>query len=365
MQSKIIYRSILLFSLLFISQFTKAQEPLNVCLAGLNHDHVTVAFDAYRKGRINIIGIAEPNIKLCNRVKQQYHLPDSIFFADMKTMLKHLRPDVVMCYNTTGNHLPVVRVCAPLGIAVIVEKPLALNYMQAAEINKLAEKYHTHVFTNYWTNWYASDRAIYKMVKKDSAIGPMQKLVFHDGHQGPKEIGVTPEFLQWLTDPAQNGGGAIMDFGCYGINQVTWMMDNQLPVAVTAIIRHIKPTVYPKVDDDATIIIEYPTVTAIIEASWNFPFTMLDMEVYGKDGYLQAVDDNHIREKKGSTSFTFVPNSFDTPYADNISYIKAVLKKGFQPSADQASLKNNLIVMKILDAARLSAKEGKRIMLKN
>jgi predicted dehydrogenase len=350
--------------LFFVSLTVKGQERLNVCLAGLSHDHVSVALDANQAGRIHIIGIVEPDHQLRNRIQQQYQLPDTLFFADLTSMLKQHKPDVVMVYCATSRHLSVVQACAPLGIAVIVEKPLALNYQEAAQINQLAEKYHTQVFTNYWTNWYPSDRTIYNKVKRENSLGPLTKLVFHDGHQGPKELGVSQEFLRWLTDPQQNGGGAIMDFGCYGANQLTWMMDNALPLAVTAITRHLKPSVYPFVDDDATIIIEYPQVTAILESSWNFPFTLLDMEVYGKNGYLQAVDESHIRAKMGNLNYTeVVPTPNEPAYQNNISYLVSVLKLGFHPPADQASLKNNLIVMQILDAAKLSAREGKRITL--
>ena len=52
----------------------------------------------------------------------------------------------------------------------------------------------------------------------------------HDGHQGPKEIGVPPEFLNWLTDPAQNGAGALYDFGCYGVDLMTWLMHGETPL---------------------------------------------------------------------------------------------------------------------------------------
>ena len=78
------------------------------------------------------------------------------------------------------------------------------------------------------------------------------------GHQGPKEIGCSADFLNWLTDPVKNGGGAVVDFGCYGANLMTGLMNGKAPVSVTAVLRHIKPDVYPKVDDDATILLEYP-----------------------------------------------------------------------------------------------------------
>ena len=104
------------------------------------------------------------------------------------------------------------------------------------------------------------------------SIGPIKKMVVHDGHQGPKEIGCSKEFLAWLTDPVLNGAGALNDFGCYGADLMTWLMHGQKPIAVTAITHHYKPGVYPKVDDDATILVEYPKATGQIEASWNWPF---------------------------------------------------------------------------------------------
>ena len=109
-------------------------------------------------------------------------------------------------------------------------------------------------------------------------------MVAMDGHSGPKEINVQPEFLDWLTDPVQNGAGALFDFGCYGANLMTWLMDNQRPIAVTAVTQHFQPDVYPRVDDEATILVEYPKAQGIIQASWNWPFNRKDLEVYGDHG---------------------------------------------------------------------------------
>ena len=70
--------------------------------------------------------------------------------------------------------------------------------------------------------------------------------------------------MSWLTDPEKNGGGAVVDFGCYGANLMTWLQNGRKPIAVTAVTRNFKPDVYPKVDDDATIILEYEHATGVI-----------------------------------------------------------------------------------------------------
>jgi predicted dehydrogenase len=336
--------------------------PLKVALAGLSHDHVYLLMQHYKKGEVNIVGIAESDTILVNKFKKNYHLEDSIFYKDLPTLLKHKKPEVVMAFDPNSAHLSVVKVCAPLHVDVMVEKPLATTVGDAVQIVSLAEKYHIQVLTDYETSWYASNLNVYQQVKADQ-IGGIRKMVAHDGHQGPKEIGCSPEFLRWLTDPQTNGAGALFDFGCYGANLMTWLMDGKAPSAVYATTRHIKPDVYPKVEDDATIVLDYPKATGIIEASWNWPFNIKDLEVFGKTGYLQAVDPSTIRERKGKDPAFNIKKleAPGTPYQNYVAYVTAVLRGQLNPGNDLSSLQNNLIVVKILSAARQSAKEGRKI----
>jgi len=348
---------------LLLSLFTIASaQKLKVCVAGLNHDHIYNILNAYKNGQVDIIGIAEPNQELLKKYGKQFNLPDAVFYTDLKTMLKGKKPDAVLGYNAVANHVDIVEVCAPLGLPVMVEKPLAATLDQAKRIEELANKYHIKVLTNYETTWYPSYNDVYHSVNNDS-IGPIKKMVFHDGHQGPKEIGCSKEFLAWLTDPVLNGAGALNDFGCYGADLVTWFMHGQQPIAVTAIARHYKPEVYPKVEDDATILVEYPGATAQIEGSWNWPFSIKDMEVFGDHGYYHAFNGTEIssrmrENKKGAKTVTSLP----APINDPLVYLAANLK-GEIKEDDQSSLKYNMIAMRILDAAKRSIKEGKRIVL--
>lgn len=338
-------------------------QVLRVVIAGLNHDHVHGILNQYNKGLVNIVGIAEPNKQLQQKYSKLYHLPDSLFFDELKQVLITKKPEAVLAFNAVGKHLEIVETCASLGIAVMVEKPLAATLAQAKQIEMLANKFHIRVLTNFETTWYASYQDVYNTVSKDS-IGPIKKMVAHDGHQGPKEIGCSVEFLNWLTDPALNGAGALNDFGCYGADLMTWLMHGVKPVAVTAITRHYKPGVYPKVDDDATIILEYPTATGLIEASWNWPFSIKDLEVFGEKGYLHALDNqNIISRMRENIKGTKKAEPLVAPVNDPIIYLTAVLQNKIAGTDDQSSLKYNMIVMEILDAAKRSAATGKKILL--
>jgi len=315
----------------------------------------------YKNGEAIIVGIAESDARLVQRYKKNFQLPDSLFYENVSSMLDHVKPDAVLAYNAIADHLSVVEACAPKMISVMVEKPLATTVVQANRIQALAKQYHIQVLTNYETTWYPSNQRVYEIVNQQQEIGGIRKMIVHMGHQGPKEIGCSPEFLNWLTDPEKNGGGALMDFGCYGANLMTWLMKGKAPVSVTAITHHIKPDIYPKVDDDATILLEYPDATGIIEASWNWPFGIKDLEVFGEKAYLHAINNNTLEERNNSKMNSVSLNSI--PYPDNLSYLAAVLRGRVQPDNDLSSLENNLLVVRILEAARKSAAEGKKITL--
>jgi len=186
-----------------------------------------------------------------------------------------------------------------------------------------------------------------------------------DGHQGPQEIGVGPEFFAWLTDPVKNGAGALFDFGCYGANLMTWMMDNQPPLAVTALVQTIKPRIYAHVDDQASVLLDYPKAQGIIEASWNWPFNRKDFEVYGETGYAVATGGDALRVRlPGGQEESRKLGALPPDERDSISYLTAVVR-GRRPASGLSSLENNLIVIEILDAARESARTGKTILLKD
>lgn len=350
----------------FLSINLSAQTKLNVAVAGLDHDHVNQIMNSFEKNEVNIIGIAETNKDLVERFKKRFKLPDNIFYTDVKAMLTAKKPDVVLAYNAIADHLSVVEAAAPLGISVMVEKPLAVSVKHAERMAQLARQHKIHLLTNYETTWYSSNQEAYTRVKTDKSIGEIRKIVAHDGHEGPKEIGVSKEFLSWLTDPIQNGGGAIIDFGCYGANLMTWLMNGEAPISVTAVTKQIKKDVYPNVDDDATILLEYPTATGIIEGSWNWPFSIKDLEIFGQTGYIQAVNPNTLRVKKrGDKDYqTVAAKPLEVAYRDHLNYLSRVLKNEINPANDLSSLENNLIVVKILEAAKQSAKEGKKVFLK-
>jgi predicted dehydrogenase len=339
--------------------------PLRVAMAGLEHGHADGFFTRTKDRRdIQVVGIAEPDRKIFDSYAAKFALDPSLYHADLDELLTAARPQAVLIFTNTHDHRRAVEICAKHSVPVMMEKPLAVSNEDARAIERAARTAKITVLVNYETTWYRSNHAAYDLVHQN-AIGEIRKVVVHDGHQGPAKINVQPEFLAWLNDPKLGGDGALFDFGCYGADLMTWLMDGRAPDTVTGVTQHFQPSVYPRVDDEATIILTYPKAQAILQASWNWPFDRKDMEVYGETGYAITVkrDDLRLRLPKKETEELVPSKPVPAPLDDSISYLRAVVLEGLKPEGP-SSLETNLIVTEILDAARQSAISGKTIHLK-
>ena len=344
----------------------RAQEkpPLRLVIAGLVHGHVS-GFLRAAQGRtdVEIVGMFDPDASLLRSYGDKFNIAQSARSTELAGLIDRVRPDAIAAFTNTLDHPGVVEVAARRRIHVMMEKPLAVSNADAQRIRQAAEAGGIQVLVNYETTWYPSHGAMWTVLKERKAAGEIRKMVAMDGHNGPKAINVQPEFLDWLSDPRRNGGGALFDFGCYGANLMTWMMDNQRPLAVTAITQQFQPSVYPRVDDEATILLEYPKALGIIEASWNWPFSRKDFEVYGEDGLAIATGGAGLRvalPKEPEHAVTPDPRAPDE--RDSISHLIAVVRGSRKPNA-LSSLENNVVATEILVAARESALKRSRITL--
>jgi glucose-fructose oxidoreductase len=352
-----------LFLALFAASIATAQ-PFKIAVIGLNHGHVSGFFRAaLKRDDIEIVGIAEPDHALFDKYATLHHLKPELYFSSAEEMLAKTKPEAVVGYTDTFAHLHAVEVCAKAHVDFMMEKPLAVSYHDALKMAEAARAGKIHVLVNYETTWYASNTFARDLVEKGD-LGEIRKVVVHDGHQGPREIGVPPEFFKWLSDPKLNGAGALFDFGCYGADLMTWLMHGERPSTVTAVTQQIKPDIYPHVDDEANVILTYPHAVAILQPSWNWPFAIKDMQIYGRTGQMSTVKgDRAIVHRKGQDAAEQEAPKLAAPYDDSLHYFAAVVRGQVDDHGSLSSLETNLIVTEILDAARQSAHMGKTVTL--
>lgn len=352
------------------STSTNATVPVDrsvrVAIVGLVHDHALGIFDALTKNHnVALVGIAEQDKGLVARYSERFALASTLFYPDEASMIEATHPDAVLVYTSILDHRKAIEKAAQHHVpAVMVEKPLATTMEDALAIRRISHREHMQVLVNYETTWYASNSEALREID-NGTLGTIRRVVVHDGHEGPQEIGVSKTFLSWLTDPKQAGAGAMFDFGCYGADLMTRIMHGETPISVTAVAMTDKPERYPNVDDDATIIVRYKNAQAVLQPSWTWSFARKDMEVYGTNGYLITEAADRVRARyKGQTA----EQEHEAPplvanQQGSLDYLAAVLHGEIDAKEDLSSLSTNMIVMQILTAARESSRTGRTISI--
>ena len=355
-----------------------AAEPYKIAVVSMLHAHIWLHLGTMlQSDQVKLVGVSETLPDLIARATREDVIPQtqnvtrpgvpqSLIFADWKKMIDQTKPDIVWAFTPTNGHVDVVRYCAPRGINVIMEKPLAATYQEALEMQALAKKHHTLVMTNYGSTWQASQYAA-KAAVDSGAVGTIFRLHGVQGHNGPGDP-KTSSFAAWLADPVQNGGGVLMDFGCY---LVLWSLGLKgMPVSVYATAQHMKPDMFPKVEDNALIVLNYKDGVAVLEPTWDMPPAQrVGNEIYGMKG---SIVGNTLRKAGGSGSggggrgvqagdaLTVTP--LPPERSEPIAYMVDRMRNKQQLDGP-SSLDLNVQVQEVLEAAKRSVESGRAVPL--
>lgn len=341
-----------------------SEAKVRLAIVGLDHDHVWgLLKDIAKEPQAELVAIADPHSNLVQKAKAQ--VPATVkFYSDYAKMLDEAKPEVVIVTTETDRHLEILRSCARRHINYSTEKPMATNARDAREMERLAREAGIKLMVNYWNAWVAPTHDLFHRVH-GGELGPVQKIIVQYGHQGPKEIGVSKEFAAWLYDPVKNGGGALMDFGCYGAEWALWLKGR--PTRVFATAEKLKTQQHNRVEDDATIILEYPDGVAILEPSWDWPYNMDRVQVFGPKGSLLATEHQLFLRPAGADDLPLEgkaaplrPVAHQT--SNPISYLVDCIRHN-KPIEDPLAAPLNVRVVEILDAARESIRTGRAVEL--
>jgi predicted dehydrogenase len=349
----------LLFSLLSLSLPVAAQQ-YKIAIVGLVHSHVWGHLGRMAKGdQAKLVGIAETVPELIAEAKKR-GAGDTPIFSDYKKMLAETKPDIVWAFVENNRHLEIVQACAPRKIHVIFEKPLASTYKDALAIQKLAAQHGIQVMTNYQMAWWPANYAAKAKVDAGE-IGKVYRLRGVVGHGGPGGAkGLNKWFFEWLTDPVKNGDGALMDFGCYNALWALWYKGR--PDSVYATVQHLRPEEFPKVEDNATLILNWKDGVGIFEGSWDLPRSFQDLEVFGRGGSVYMQNGKvELRKGRGESVTVDLP-TLEPENAEPIAHmVNAIRTK--KPLGGMVGLGINVGVVEIIEAAKLSVQSGKAVPL--
>lgn len=233
--------------------------PLRIGIAGLTHGHVGGLADAFRKHpAFEPVAVADKT-----RLLEGFEgYPKK--YVDWREMLEKEPLDALIVTSDNVESVEIAEAALKQGLHCLIEKPMAATAKDADGLLAAQKASGKTLFINWplaWSPWLYDFKA-----RLDAGeIGHPFHFRMRLGHQGPKEIGCGPEFVEWLYDEKRNGGGAIADFGSYGCVAARYLFG--MPDSVYAVRgNHTKD--YDVVDDHAIIILKYPKADAVLEGTW-------------------------------------------------------------------------------------------------
>ena len=338
-------------------------NKLRIGVLGMTHDHVWGNLKDLNASALGeLVAAADPNEELLNKAKTQYNCPT--VYDSYEDMLEEERLDAVYVFgdNLTGAELSIM--AAEAGLHVLIEKPMASTLDGAMRMLAAARTAGTSLMVNWPFAWLPQLQKAFEMVQAGE-IGQLFQTKYRSAHAGPKELGCTPYFYNWLYDAELNGAGALMDYCCYGAALARYLLGQ--PSRVNGIMGHCVKD-YITLDDNAVIVMQWPRSIAITEASWTQigHLTSYQALIYGSEGTLVV--------EPGANGKLLLANqahedgiAIDVPPApagmrNATDYFLTRISQGL-PIEGICSAEISRDAQEILEAGILSAQEGKAMSL--
>ena len=258
-------------------------HQLKVVVLGLTHDHVwSHLTDLHRSSGVELLGVADPNLPLLTKAREHVGCPT---YTDYEELLA-AGADLAYIFSDNQTSAFLATAAAEQGLHVMVEKPLGVDADAASVIQLAAQKQGVRLMVNWPIAWSPAVHTALAFAL-EGKIGRIWQVKYRSAHAGPRELGCSSYFCEWLYDERLNGGGALIDYGCYGLALARTLMG--MPIAVKA-----QSGTWVREDmaaeDNAVILLEYEKGSAIAEASWSQQgdISSYVVAIYGDKGTLIA-----------------------------------------------------------------------------
>lgn len=327
-------------------------------VAGMIHDHVWGELENWAaQDEVEIVACGDPNEELRTRVATKYSV--SRLYSTWQEMLEKEDLQIVQAATDNAGGADIVEACAARGIHVVSEKPMAATLGQADRMLRASQAAGTLLMVNWPTAWQAPIQEMERRILAGE-IGQVNYFKQRSAHNGPKEIGCTHFFWEWLYDEQRNGAGALMDYCCYSADMCARFLGR--PVAVTGM-RGVLVKDYPVPDDNAVIVMQYPHAFGIAEASWTqtVGYATPNPVAYGTGGSLTVCDGKVVLQTPGKTTVIDPPEPV-TPMRNAAEYALHCLRTG-EPVQGFCSAEVSRNAQEILEAGKLAADTGSTVRL--
>lgn len=257
-------------------------QPLRIGILGLIHDHVWDHLpQLLHSENAELVAAFDSNQALRDRISAEYHCPA---YATADELFAQHELDGVFIFSSNKQGAELALATINRGIPVMIEKPMAANLAQAEAMLTAAREQNVCLMVNWPFAWWPQMQHAIAM-SQAGEIGEIWQVKYRAAHAGPKELGCSDYFCDWLFDAELNGAGAMMDYCCYGCVLSSVLLG--MPDSITGFGGVYRPEPLG-VEDNALIVMQYPNAIATAEGSWSQigKLTAYATAIYGTKGTL-------------------------------------------------------------------------------
>ena len=331
-------------------------KKYRVGFAGLVHDHVWGQMEHWKSmPNVELVAAGDPNAALLEKAREGGVRRT---YGSWEEMLGKEELSIVEVATDNASAVRVVEAAAPKGIHIKVEKPMSARLDQANRMVKAAEKAGVQLMIHWPTAFVPANDLMFQMIKRGD-IGQPYYFRLRCAHAGPKEIGCSQYFWEWLYDEKRNGAGALVDYCCYSADMCSYLFG--LPRTVVGI-RAVLAKDYPVPDDNAIILMKYDNLFGVAEACWTEVSTPLQPNpiCLGTEGNVGVVNDEVVLQKRSGEAETITPLPLPEGRRNGPEYLISCLEGG-RDVEGQCSARVSRDAQEILEAGLLSADQGKAV----
>lgn len=334
-------------------------DSLRVGIMGMSHDHVwDVLRGAHEVADMHIVAAADPDAELQAKARQ---FGVTNVLADPLEMINTVELDAVLVMGDNASGVTYGVAAAHKGLHIMTEKPLASTYAGALAMYQAAQKAGVVLMVNWPMAWRADIQHVITLAKRGK-IGRIYSVNYRAAHCGPRELGCSPHFVNWLYNPALNGAGAFMDYCCYGAALDCLLVG--MPSRVTAVAGRLRKTDLPA-EDNAVMIMQHHTALSTATASWTQQGHMTSYEpiIYGDNGTLKASQGKvYFSDQEHDHGVQIRVPKLPEGSRHAIEHFVAVIRKQV-PLMDLCSAEIGLMAQEVLAAGLLSANTNESVSL--
>ena len=277
--------------------------------------------------------------------------------ATLEELLKDGGADALVIGTPNFLHAPQALAALKAGIPVLVEKPMAMNAVEAEQMLSASQKSGAGLMV---AHCWRFDQDVLWLKEQLHRIGPVLRTKGYGVHTHWGPAG-------WFTQKKLAGGGALADMGIHALDTARFLLGDPQPVSVYARIG----TYYQDfdVDDTGVLLVNWDNgAVSYIESGWWQPHSdgaEAATQLYGRKGFaqlfptlLELPDPDKTRVESVKSGFKF-PRKEHCPqsmYDAQMAHFIRAIKAGTDPVPGG---EQGLVNMQVLDAAYESARSGK------